>query len=50
MIMETGIYVYGEELPKEELDCLLADGNSIEDLTPEFLEGYYYWEYMDYKS
>ena len=40
-------YAYGQKVPQNEIDEIIADGISEEDLTIEFLETYYYYEHQD---
>lgn len=38
-------YAFGQRVPQSEIDALLADGLEPDELTTEFLEGYYYYDY-----
>ena len=43
------VMVYGQPLPEEEWQSLIDEGFKEEELTQEFLGGFYYYEWQDYK-
>ena len=44
---EQEIKVDGQEVPEEEIMSLMEEGMKEEEITTEFLEGYYWYEYHD---
>ena len=41
------VYAFGKTVPQSEIDALLADGIKPEEITTEFLECYYYYDYEE---
>ena len=45
--MDKKCYAFGQEVPEEEVKSLMEEGMKEEEITTEFLEGYYWYEYHD---
>ena len=45
--MDKKYYAFGQEVPKDEIKSLMEEGMKDEEITTEFLEGFYWYEYHD---
>lgn len=47
LLMDKKYYAFGQEVPKDEIKSLMEEGMKEEEITTEFLEGFYWYEYHD---
>lgn len=47
LLMDKKSYDFGKEVPEEEIKSLMEEGMKEEEITTEFLEGFYWYEYHD---
>lgn len=47
LLMDKKYYAFGKEVPEEEIMSLMEEGMKEEEITTEFLEGCYWYEYHD---
>ena len=45
--MDKKYYAFGQEVPEEGIMSLMEEGMKEEEITTEFLEGFYWYEYHD---
>ena len=45
--MDKKYYAFGQEVPEEDIMSLMEEGMKEEEITTEFLEGFYWYEYHD---
>ena len=47
LLMDNKYYAFGKEVSEEEIKSLMEEGMKEEEITTEFLEGFYWYEYHD---